>query len=146
VGVTRDRDLAEDLVQVTFTRVLEQGGTVDPMALRAWLYRVALNEALAFRRREQVRERADRAGLTARPDGERLPGDDLVERERAERVRRAVNALPPAMRSVVEARIDEGRTFAQIAEREKLPLGTVLSRMQRALERLRRALEGEMTP
>jgi RNA polymerase sigma-70 factor (ECF subfamily) len=63
-----------------------------------------------------------------------------VQGEDVARVRVAIDRLPPEQRRVVEQRIDEGRTFAEIAAESGLPLGTVLTRMRLAHEALRKAL------
>ncbi|MBL8825420.1 MAG: hypothetical protein JNM18_00445, partial [Planctomycetaceae bacterium] len=58
-------------------------------------------------------------------------------------VRQAIEQLPAEQRQVVRLRIYENRTFAEIATALKLPLGTVLTRMQLALKKLKKALDHE---
>ena len=55
-------------------------------------------------------------------------------------LRKALGELPAEQGRVVWARMYEDKTFAQIAEEFGLPLGTVLTRMRLALEKLRRTL------
>jgi RNA polymerase sigma-70 factor (ECF subfamily) len=141
LGVLRDPDLTGDVLQATFARAVEQGGATRAETRKGWLFRVALHEALAARRRQGVRDRANRR-LTAlwTPTGER-PEESLIRGETVEAVRQALERLPAEQRQVVRARIDEDKTFAQIAAELNLPLGTVLTRMRLALAKLRRGLE-----
>lgn len=141
LGVVRDPDLAADVLQATFARAVELGHTARSETVRGWLFRVALNEALLVRRRNSTGERAGRklASLTRPPD--ERPEDSLIRGETAETVRRLLLELPEAERSVVVARVYEDKTFARIAKEQGAPLGTVLSRMRRALERLRQGLQ-----
>lgn len=145
VGLTRNAEMAEELVQATFGRLVEAGMAAGTSSLRGWLFRVAHNEAMLARRKAGVRVRGvQAAGLRAEQAG-RLADDEppwamLVQAEDVARVRAAIARLPPEQRAVVEQRIDAGRTFAQIAAAAGLPLGTVLTRMRLAHEALRRAL------
>jgi RNA polymerase sigma-70 factor (ECF subfamily) len=65
----------------------------------------------------------------------------LVRRETVEQVREAVQSLPAQQRHVVQARMYEGKTFAQLAAEMGVPLGTVLTHMRRALGKLRQKLK-----
>jgi RNA polymerase sigma factor (sigma-70 family) len=143
LGVLRDPDLAGDVLQATFAKAIEQGHTARAETRKGWLFRVALHEALAHRRRESTRDQARRrlASLWSRT-GER-PEESLIRGETVEAVRRALERLPAEQRQVVRARIDDDKTFAEIASELNVPLGTVLTRMRLALEKLRRGLEGE---
>ena len=62
-----------------------------------------------------------------------------------QQVRHAIDELPPEQREIVRLRMVEQKKFAEIAQELKLPLGTVLSRMQLALKKLRRSLGDERT-
>ena len=61
-------------------------------------------------------------------------------------VRRALEKLSPSQRQTLEIAFFEGLSYPEIAEREKIPLGTVKSRAARALSALRAALEGVELP
>src|SRR6185437_1276397 len=58
LGVVRDPDLTGDVMQATFSKALELGHTARPETLQGWLFRVALHEALASRRRRRSGDRA----------------------------------------------------------------------------------------
>ncbi len=140
LGVTRDPELAGDVLQAAFAKAVELGHTARAETFKGWLFKVAFHEALTARRRREVRDRGHRRlaalGLAA-AEG---PDERLIRGETVEKVRRALDRLPPDQRRVVRARIYEDKTFAEIAEEDGLPLGTVLTRMRLALEKLRRTL------
>jgi RNA polymerase sigma-70 factor (ECF subfamily) len=144
LGVVRDPDLADDVMQATFIKAIERGWRAG--SLRPWLFRVALNEALAARRKAAIDERSrEWLALSWAPLAER-PVDGLIREETVRAVRAGLAGLPPEQHRVVRARIYEEKTFAEIAAELGLPLGTVLTRMRLALGRLRRSLDaGDLT-
>jgi RNA polymerase sigma factor (sigma-70 family) len=142
LGVVRDPELAGDVMQATFSKALELGHTARPDSMKGWLFRVAFHEALVVRRRRIAGDTAHRklADL-GRPPEEHRPDHALIRGETVATVRRALGSLPREQRRVVEARVYDDKTFAEIAREQRLPLGTVLTRMRLALKKLRAALE-----
>lgn len=143
IGLLRNRELAAEVLQATFAKAIEHRQAVEGGSPKAWLFRVAHNQAMDLRRRAAVEGRvvAKIAWWKVKPSE---PPDEAAKREETiERVRRAVESLPPAQRQVVELRIYEEKTFAEIAERLQAPLGTVLTRMRLATKRLAEALRGD---
>jgi RNA polymerase sigma factor (sigma-70 family) len=140
LGVVRDQELADDVMQSTFVKAVEHGHEARVETCRGWLFRVAFHEALAARRGLATRDRGLRrlAGFRPRPD--LVPEESLVRHETVEAVRKALLGLPEEQRRVVLARVYDDKTFAEIAGEFGLPLGTVLTRMRRALEKLRRTM------
>ena len=144
LGVVRDPDVAGDVLQATFTKAIELGHTARSESLKGWLFRVAYHEALTQRRRQTTRDQANRRLAPLRRHAGERPDESLIRGEAVEAVRRALATLPGEQRRVVWARMYEDKTFAEIAAEDGLPLGTVLTRMRLALEKLRRhLLEGD---
>ena len=143
MGLLRSRELAREVVQTTFGKAIEHAGTIPPEGRKAWLFKVARNEALAIRRRDGVTRRVYESVATeaSRSAGGAEPGEELVRSEQVEVIRRALAALPENQRRVVEERFFGERTFAEIAAEAGLPLGTVLTRMRLALGKLEQALK-----
>lgn len=141
VGVIRDRAAAEDVVQVTFARATDAAGGIPTDAMKAWLYRVAFNEAIAWKRRSEVDRKATQA-LGERQRGREFEGvaEPLVRRELVEEVRKALETLPAGQAAVLRARLFHEKSFAEIAAETGAPLGTVLTNMRRGLEKLRQKL------
>src|SRR5437899_7348941 len=139
----RDPELTEELLQEVAARLVTAGGRLTANGnLRGYLLRTAANVWHDHLRRELVRHRgAERLAVESEPEAS--PTDRLLlERELAAAVRRAIAALPPPEREVVRLRHDRGLKFREIAERLGRPLGTVLSQMHTALQRIGAVLEG----
>src|SRR4051794_38946312 len=104
LGVTRDPELAADVLQTTYTKALELGHTARPETFKGWLFRVAFHEAVTARRRREIRDQANRrlASLGLHPLDP--PDQSLIRRETVETVRRALENLPKEQRDVVWAR------------------------------------------
>lgn len=139
-------DLAEEVTQEVFWRVWEKAATYRPErgSVRTWLTQIARNRALDVRRREQRRPLSAQQ-LSAPPDP--IPAPSTISPEEYalqaweyEQLRQAVEALPEEQRHVLLLAYFEGLSHQQIAQRLRLPLGTVKSRLRAALQRLRQAL------
>lgn len=133
-----DIHLAEDVAQETFIRAWRGLARYRPRSpFRNWLYRIATNAALDALRRG--RESVDIDGLALAASG---PGPEgTVEgREREKQVQQAVLALPSASRAVLVLREYEGLSYRQIAEVLDIPMGTVMSRLSYARNRLKQTL------
>ena len=140
LGIVRDHELAADVLQATFTKAVERGHTAHAETLKGWVFRVAYHEAITVRRRAQTRDQAQRRLASLWSAADERPEDPLIRRETVAAVRRAIEELPADQRAVVWARLYEDKTFAAIAAEIGVPLGTVLTRMRLALEKLRRSL------
>jgi RNA polymerase sigma-70 factor (ECF subfamily) len=143
LGVLRDPQLASDVLQTTFMRLVEGGHRTREETRKAWLFRVAYNEALALRRRQATGDRVTRQSAWSRPAAGQAAEEPLLQFERVETVRQALERLPKQQREVVRMRIYQEKTFAAIAQELGIPLGTALSRMRAAMSKLRQSLEPE---
>jgi RNA polymerase sigma factor (sigma-70 family) len=142
-GVLRNSDLAAEALQNTFAKAVESGHTAREESLKGWLFRLAFHEAVLLRRRGQIHDRSLRhmarnsqssVEFTERPDERLSRSETLAE------VRRALHELPPDQRQVVQMRIYEEKSFAEIAAELSAPLGTVLTRMRLAMKKLSRQM------
>jgi RNA polymerase sigma-70 factor (ECF subfamily) len=137
-----DAALAEDAAQETFIRAWEKLGGYKPRsAFRNWLYRIATNQAIDQLRRDRPTVDVEKVPLR---DPARGPERSLELNERAEIVRQAVLALPPAGRSALILREYEGLSYQEIADTLEIPIGTVMSRLSYARRRLRETLASYM--
>lgn len=139
-GVLGDAQLASDVLQAAFTRLVEVGHTTREETRKAWLFRVAYHEAMAVRRRENTGDRAVRRLAWTRDRASQASDEPLLRIESVELVREAMAELPPDQQRVVRMRIYEEKTFAVIAAELNIPLGTALGRMRDALAKLRKKL------
>jgi RNA polymerase sigma-70 factor (ECF subfamily) len=144
LALVRNQADADDVLQEVFLKLLENWPSIRLETAKSWLFTVAYREALAHRRR-RIRQDAALAELWARPVwiSQTLPSAEslAVRREEIESVRNSLAALPEPQREVVERRIYRDQTFATIAADLGCPLGTVLTRMRRALRALNNLLE-----
>ncbi len=144
VGQLRHRADAEDAAQEVFMRVVKAlPGYEHRGEFRAWIFRIARNQAaLTATRRQRVTTRE--AGVESDQLNDYPATDtrdeDLAAADRAAELRAAVETLPPSEREVVRLRLDEDLKFQEIADRTGAPLNTVLGRMRNAMRRLRESL------
>lgn len=138
-ALTRSREEAEDLVQETLTRAIVGAGTFrDGGNLRRWLFAIMHNAFIS--------------GCRSRPpDAEPLP-DDLPDAQcapsqiahlEAQDVLAALGRLPEAQRAALVLIALEEFSYADAARILGVPPGTLMSRLARAREALRRAMDGE---
>ena len=140
LGLLRDAQLTSDVLQATFVKLSERGHETREESRKAWLFRVAYHEAMAYRRREGVGDKVLRRVAWHTRGAADAADEPLLRLEAVEAVREALNELPPEQRQVVRMRIYEEKTFATIAKELKIPLGTALGRMRAATIKLRAAL------
>ena len=131
----RDAHLAEELAQETFLRLYRSLHTFRfDSSLRTWLSRVTLNLCNDHLRRMQ---RQARATLPA-PVQASEPGPEaaMLSREQNQRVNDALTRLPQELQEVVLLRYASELSYAEIAAALALPLGTVCTRLARAVKLL----------
>lgn len=117
-------------------------------SVETYLKRIAINRSLdALRRRKRSLARFVSHDDPDRNDAEIAAVDDDVDYERRDRVRRvrdAVDALPAKHRAVVVLRMIDGHSTAETSEILGVPYGTVLSRLNRAIDKLKPLLQSRL--
>jgi len=142
LGILRDAQLTSDVLQATFVKMVQRGHETQEESRKAWLFRVAYHEAMAYRRREGVGDKVLRRIAWHTNSSAASADEPLLRLEAVQSVREALEQLPPEQRQVVRMRIYEEKTFATIARELKIPLGTALGRMRAATIKLRARLGG----
>lgn len=133
------RELADDLVQDTLVRALKSWPTPAPDNPRAWLFTV-LHNLHANWARSKSRERRAYSAVGLEP--QRSASGGQLEHLALKDLSAGLAELPSDQRDVLLMIALEGFAYAETAEILGLPLGTVMSRLSRARERLRRHMEG----
>lgn len=133
---------ADDLAQETFIKAYFALARFDAeWPLYPWLRRIALNTGLNYLKSRRRERPLDEAALGPRRMPFSPPADGPEERlERAEfeeRFERAVASLPSDQRSVFVLRFHEGLSYDEISRALDVPVGTVMSRLNRARQRLK---------
>jgi RNA polymerase sigma-70 factor (ECF subfamily) len=144
--IVRDRAEAEDLVHDAFVTVSDRAAQYSPErgSVVAWLVTLVRNLSIDRMRRRERRGALGRDVVAFEPAAVVGSPEDLtVVADERVRVRRALATLPEAQRATLEVAFFEGLTYAEIAAREDVPLGTIKSRAARALMALREALARE---
>ncbi|MCB9914341.1 MAG: sigma-70 family RNA polymerase sigma factor [Planctomycetes bacterium] len=131
---------ADDLQQEVWLAALQGGAAVSRP--HGWLATVA--RRLAARERLSEARRRERERHVARAEQQPAPQELVAELEIAQRLTAAVRRLAEPLRSTLHQHYAEGLTAAEIAERTRVPVETVRSRIQRGLELLRRDLAREL--
>lgn len=140
---------AADVLQNVFVKVFRGIGQFHGQsALKTWLYRIAVREALNFRRgwfRRHFHEPFSIDDDPADPAGAEAPARDgpyesLEQSERRKLLKTALDALPRTYRAVLVLREIEELPYDEIADMLGVPEGTVKSRLMRGRELLRRKL------
>jgi RNA polymerase sigma-70 factor (ECF subfamily) len=151
--MVRDRELAEDLAQETFIKVLNAIDSYRPEhKFSSWIFKIANNAAIDHLRRRELEtlslegapdaltaERQEATALQVR-DRTESPLDELEARELGSQIEQAIAGLRPEYRSCIMLRHVEGRAYEEIAEILGLPLGTVKTYIHRARAELRSQL------
>jgi RNA polymerase sigma-70 factor (ECF subfamily) len=147
-GILGREEDARDATQETFIAAFRNLGAFRGEAkVSSWLHRIAVNQCITRQRRARVRgetsleAQEEDGGVQFVAESDVSPALGAEGRERTEAVRRAVNALPPELRSVVVMKEFEDLTFQEIADTLGVPLSTVKSRLYTALKQLRLRLE-----
>jgi RNA polymerase sigma-70 factor, ECF subfamily len=138
-----DRDEAAELVQEAFTRLWQARARVRPDTAGAFVHRIAVNLAASRRRWRKLRRfLAAEDGPEELPAGER-PDEAALGAERAAAVRAAVEALPEKLRrALILCELSE-LSYAEVAVVLAIPVGTVGSRRNAAVARLRDHLQAK---
>ncbi len=143
IGMLGETDGAEDVGQETFIRFFR---SLDKFrgdsTLGTYLTRIAINLSLnELNRRKKTlslffKRAEEKETMFDVPE----PGDEFERLDKKEMVDKALQQLDPGFRSVVVLRLLEGYSTKETAEVLKLPLGTVLSRLSRAQEKMKEIL------
>lgn len=148
--MTRSAADAEDLTQETYARALGASGSFRTGTnLKAWLFTILRNinrNRIRDRRRAIVvvdGARVDQFG-GADPSTE-TPESSLIRKASSDDLRAAIASLPRALGTAVWLRDIEGLSYAEIAKRLDIPVGTVMSRLSSGRARLYRRLSGNST-
>ena len=145
-----DSHLAEDLTQDTLTKALKNMGQLqNPKAFDSWLFTILSNCWRDHLRRHRDMADVDEIDM---PDSV-TPEHHRDQHDMVKNVRHHISLLPQAQRQVITLVDLEGFSYAQVAEIIEVPVGTVMSRLARARQRLANALldfkttqDGELQP
>lgn len=146
IYICGDRETAEDLFQETWVRVLDRGHQYDGKSkFETWLFSIARHLMIDLHRRKRPQS------LDALTEAEENPiqipagGPSALDlasaHEQQAGLLESLNRLPVILREVLLLRFQEDLKLEEIAVVAGVPIGTVKSRLYRALEQLRELIE-----
>lgn len=134
-ALTRDAELADDLVQDTLVRALRAEHLFHDGDVRSWLYTILTNL-----NRNRVR------ALARRPVHMSIEDNDAADAAGPETggrdIERALAALVDDQRVALLLVVLEGLTYREVADIQGVPIGTVMSRLARARTHIKEFLDG----
>ncbi len=138
VHATRE---VEDLVQEAFIKAFNALGTYSSSyAFSTWLYKIATNHAIDFLRKKRLKTLSIDKPVQGKdgelqmelPDVTYRPDRHIVESQRSDVLKAAIDKLPPKYHRVIVLRHQQEMTYEEIADTLQLPLGTVKAHIFRA--------------
>jgi RNA polymerase sigma-70 factor, ECF subfamily len=132
-----DREGADDLVQDTLERAVRKFHLWKPGDLRAWLFSIMHNVFVNQLKARKVAYEIEIDDSIAAPQSS-VTSTDLMDLDRA------LAVLSPDQREVVLLVALEDMTYAEVARALGIPIGTVMSRLSRGREKLRKLMEGDV--
>ncbi|MGH9238865.1 MAG: sigma-70 family RNA polymerase sigma factor [Vicinamibacterales bacterium] len=141
--IVRNSSDAEDVVQEVFCQAWRTAPNYEASrgTVAGWLLMMARTRAI-----DRVRARQARHDAGIEPDPETIPStaapvpEQLIANQQTSRILGAMVALPVEQKTALELAYFEGLTQSEIAERLRIPLGTVKTRIRAALAFLRRSV------
>jgi RNA polymerase sigma factor (sigma-70 family) len=139
LSMCRSEATAQDMVQQTFLQWARKGHMLrDASKVKTWLYTTIYREWLSIARREKKHEQVefepDLHGAVHEQEEVELPRVDGVT------LQKALDQLDPTYRAPLVLFYLKELSYREIAESLEIPIGTVMSRLSRAKDRLRRIL------
>jgi RNA polymerase sigma-70 factor (ECF subfamily) len=143
--VLRDPSLAEDVTQEVFAFLWQNPSRYDPTrgSLRSWVGLLAHRRSVDRVRSESRRSRSE--SLVDAPVCQDADADDRLTKDwLCQRVREALDRLPPEQKEVLVLAYYGGRTYREVAADLAIPEGTAKSRIRLALNRLNEMLRADI--
>lgn len=139
VSITKDPQLAEDVVQDVFVTLYYKGaGIRDKSRIKSWLVRTTVNRAIDFTRHQQkvVNMPGDFFEFQEQKSWAD-PAASMDQKEMAQEMKKAVNSLPAELKALVTLYYYLETPQKEIAAALNIPLGTVKTRLKRARDLLK---------
>ena len=150
-GMLHSREDAMELSQDVFIKVYQRIGEFEEKSsFYTWVYRIAVNLAIDFRRREwkkvhteyddSVADQGVDDGIFQRERGS--PEDAARNRQLGERIQQALEKLPEEQKAVLVMREIDGLSYQEMADVMNCSIGTIMSRLFYARKKMQAALKG----
>ncbi len=142
----RNSEEAYEITQEVFLRAHRESRLFDAdFHVKGWLYRVTANLSLKSLRSRRVRALFSLRRPEAPPEPTTEPVAQAIASETRGEVAVALEQLPPRFRQLIVLRYFDDLSYKEIADAMRMPIGSVMSGLSRARDRLKRSLK-EMEP
>ena len=143
--ICQERSAAEDVLSDVYLLIWRRAGAYEPGRASpiTWLATIARNRAIDWRRAAGSRPSVPLDEAAEIADGAPSAVDTMLGAEQAGRLHHCLDALDERQQGAIRTAFFEGLTYAELAERQAVPLGTLKSWVRRGLLRLRDCLDGD---
>jgi len=143
--MVKTHDAADDIAQETFINAYSAIKSFKlGHSFYTWLYRICMNLSINYLKRQKlVIPESHFEGETSPLEREAHgadPSNHLASKELEGKIERAIDSLPPKFKAVLVLRLYEDLSYEEIAKTLKISMGTVMSRLFRARERMQEML------
>lgn len=137
-----ERQAAEDVLSEVYLTIWKRAAGYEPGRASpiTWAATVARNRAIDWRRAQPAHRWSDAGPSPNLPDEALLPSETLVMEEDSRQLHLCLDALDEQQRDAIRTAFYDGVTYAELAERRAVPLGTLKSWVRRGLLRLKECL------
>ncbi|HSR69183.1 MAG TPA: RNA polymerase sigma factor [Acidobacteriota bacterium] len=136
---TKNKEDALDVVQDAFIKAYQNLNRFDlKREFGPWLLTIVRNQAIDLLRKRNRRRSEDLPEVLPDRKAQSKTEGGLLRME----IRNALDRLPPEQREIIFLKDYQGHSYAEIAEIQEIPLGTVMSRLHHARKKLIRYLDG----
>lgn len=152
-NMVHNKEEAEDLVQEAFIKAFAALATFNQeFAFSTWLYKIAINTTIDHIRKKKLQTYSIDKPVQSK-DGElkreyadvhEASDKELLSTEKSALIAQAISELPEHYREAIILRHTEEKSYEEIAELTRVPLGTVKARIFRAREMLKHKLKGKL--
>jgi len=134
-----ERQAAEDVLQEVYLTIWKRAGSYDPARASpiTWLATIARNRAIDWRRAQGARPTSPLEEAPDIADSRPLASQMLIDSQDAARLHHCLDQLEERQRIAIRTAFFDGMTYAELAERQAVPLGTMKSWVRRGLRRLK---------
>jgi RNA polymerase sigma-70 factor (ECF subfamily) len=144
--MVKSHDAADDVAQDTFINAYSAIKSFKiGHSLYTWLYRICMNLSINYLKRQKFVVPESRFEEETSPLEKEATGADPMEQLEAKelgwKIEKAMDSLPPKYKAVLVLRLYEDLSYEDIAKTLKISVGTVMSRLFRARERMQEMLK-----
>ena len=142
--MTKDHDSADDISQETFVKAfISINSFKEEYRFYPWISRICMNLSINHLKRKKFMESESELSPKRIEEKEAVtdPMNQMIKDELMDRIDSSIDRLPPSFKAVLILKVYEELSYEQIAKTLNISVGTVMSRLFRARERLQKSLK-----